>query len=116
MLRRSSLLDFFDAAFHVEIPFGNIVVFALENFFEPPDRIGYRNLFALSAGKYFRDAERLAQEALDLAGAEHGELVFGRKFIHTEDGDDVLEVLISLEHALNAASDVIMLRTYDVSS
>ena len=68
-------MDFLDAAFHVEIAFRNIVVFAFQNLFEAPHRISHRHLLAISAGEHRRHREWLAQEALDFSRAEHSELV-----------------------------------------
>ena len=89
-------LDLFDAAFHVEIAFGHFVVFAVEDFLEAADGVGDLDLLAFPAGKDFRHAEGLAQETLDFAGPKYRELVVGRQFVHAQDGDDVLEVFVSL--------------------
>jgi hypothetical protein len=48
---------------------------------------------ARRTGEHFSHEERLRQEALDLAGAGHGQLVFFRQFVHAQDGDDVLQAL-----------------------
>src|SRR5437016_1159679 len=115
-VQRSVFFDLVDAALHVKVSFGHVVVFAVENFLETADRVGHRNLFAGTAGEHFRHAEGLAQETLNLAGPEDSQLVLGREFVHAQDGDDVLEVLIALEHALNAAGDVIVFVADDVRS
>ena len=66
-----------DAALHVEILLGDIVVFAIEDFFEAADRLGNRNILACSPGENFGDVERLAQETLDFARAENVNLSSG---------------------------------------
>src|SRR5437660_11493596 len=38
-VNRKSLLDHVDVAFHVEVLLGNFVMFAIENFFEPANRL-----------------------------------------------------------------------------
>ena len=53
--------------------------------------------------------ERLREEALDLARARNRQLIFFRKLVHAENGDDVLERLVLLQRFLNAASGVVML-------
>src|SRR5690606_38179504 len=55
--------------------------------------------------------ERLGQEALDLTGAGHHQLVFLGQFVHAEDGDDVLQFLVALQHGLHAAGGVVVLGT-----
>src|SRR3954453_10262927 len=72
----SCLGDFLDAALHIEVSFRNAVVLAVENLLEPADGIGDRNLSALAAGEDLGGAERLAEEALNLSGSEHRQLVF----------------------------------------
>ena len=51
--------------------------------------------------KTFSDVERLRQEALDLTRAGHGEFVFFRQFVHAQNGDDVLQVLVALQGLLH---------------
>ena len=53
----------------------------------------------------------LTQEPLNLAGAEHHQLVFGAEFVHAKDCDDVLEILIALQNLLHPAGDIVMLFT-----
>jgi len=50
--------------------------------------------------------EGLGQEALDLPGPVHGDPVLLGQLVETEDGDDVLQLLIALEHALHPAGHV----------
>src|ERR1051326_5694997 len=71
----SGFLDFFDAAFHIEVAFRHFVMLAIEDFLEPTHGVSNGNLFARPAGEYFGNTERLAQEPLDFAGAEHGQFV-----------------------------------------
>src|SRR5205807_10220812 len=73
----SSFHNHIDAALHVEVLFGNFVMFAIEDFFEAAHRLRDRNILAFRAGKNFSDMERLAEEALNLAGAQNGEFVLG---------------------------------------
>src|SRR3954447_14746146 len=110
----SGLPDFLDAALHVEVPLKHVVVLAVEDLLEATDRVGDRHLAPLAPGEHLRRAERLAEEALDLARPEHGELVVGRQLVHPEDRDDVLEILESLQHLLDAAGDIVMLLADDV--
>ena len=45
--------------------------------------------------------ERLRQEALDLAGARHGQLVSRGQFVHAQNRDDVAEFLVALQRGLH---------------
>jgi hypothetical protein len=53
--------------------------------------------------------ERLRQEALDLESARDRELVVLRELVHAKDRDDVLERLVSLQHLLHVAGELVML-------
>src|ERR1044071_865100 len=110
----STLFNLVDAALHVKIRLGHVVVFAVQDFLEAADGLRHGHRFALPAGEDLGDGERLAEEPLNLAGAEHGELVVRGQFVHAENGDDVLEILVTLQHALEAAGDVIVFATDDV--
>ena len=85
----------------------------LQDFLEAAHRIGHRDLLALAPGEHLRHAEWLAQEALDLAGTQHRELVLRRKLVHSENRDDVLEILVALQDLLYSPRDVVMLLTDD---
>jgi hypothetical protein len=51
------------------------------------------------------DVEGLAEEALDLPGAGHDELVVFGELVDAEDGDDVLQVLVALQDLLDASGE-----------
>ena len=101
--------DFLDRADHVEGLLGILVVFAVHDRLEAADGVGQLHELAGRVGELLGDKEGLAEEALDLAGARHGQLVVFRQFIHAQDGDDVLQRLVLLQHFLHAAGDSVML-------
>ncbi len=51
------------------------------------------------------------QEALDLTRASYHQFVFFRQFVHTEDGDNVFQFLITLQDGLNATRGVVVFLT-----
>src|ERR1035441_5641545 len=104
-----NLLDLFDLAFHVEVAFVDVVVLAVEDFFEAFHGFGHRHLLAGTPRENLGHRERLTQEALNLTGAENRNFVVGRKLIHAEDRDEVLQVLVALEDFLDAAGNFIVL-------
>ncbi len=69
---------------------------------------------ARRAGEGLGHEERLAQEALDLAGARHGQLVLFGELVHAQNRDDVLQRLVALQDLLHAAGDVVVLFADDV--
>src|SRR6516164_7168123 len=109
---RLSVLSFFnfvDAALHVEILLGDIVMFALKNFLKAANRFSKLDVLAGFARKYFCYGKWLTQESLQLASTINGQLIFGTQLVHTQDGYNILKILIPLKHALNTSRDIIML-------
>src|SRR5881628_2264570 len=98
-----------DGADHVEGLLRQVIMLSFQDLPEGAHRLGDRHVFALQAGELLRHEERLRQEFLDLAGPGHDELVLFRKLVDSEDGDDVLEVLVALQDPLHAARGVIVL-------
>ena len=75
-----------------------------------------RTYYAGRPGELLGHVEGLGEKPLDLAGARHGELVLVREFVHAEDGDDVLQVLVPLEHLLHGAGRAVVFLTHDLGS
>ena len=65
------------------------------------------------AGERLGGEERLREEALDPARAGDGQLVLVAQLLDAEDGDDVLQVAVALEHPLHLAGDVVVLLADD---
>src|SRR5262252_7405215 len=95
----------FDPALHIEVVLRHLVVLAVEDFLESAHGVGDRDLLAFAPGERLSGTERLAEEALNLAGAQHGLFVLGRELVHPENRDDVLQILEALQHLLHAARD-----------
>ena len=87
---------------------------AFQNFLERPNCFGERNVLTLRAGELFGHEERLGEELLDFAGAGNESFVVFGKFFHTEDGNDVLQIFVALEHALDFTGDIVMVFTHNV--
>src|ERR671930_2688849 len=104
------LLDrLLDRADHVEGLLGQVVVLAVEDLREALDRVLELHVLAGRAGELLGDEVRLRQEALDLARAGDDEAVLVGELVDAEDGDDVLEVLVALEHLLDAGRRPVVL-------
>ena len=73
------------------------------------DRVLDGHVLAVAAGEDRGHEERLAHEALEPARAGDERLVVLRELVDAEDGDDVLEVAVALEDALDLARDVVVL-------
>src|SRR5689334_14943752 len=86
-----------DGTHVVEGLLGQSVVLAFEDLLATAHRFSRRDVLSGSAGEDFSDKEGLSQEALDAPRAGDRQLVFVRKLVDAEDGDDVLQVFVALQ-------------------
>ena len=86
---------------------------ALEDLLETAHGVRDRHQLALATREALGDVERLGQEPLDLARPRHGELVVLGKLLHAEDRDDVLQILVALQHLLHALRRVVVVLADD---
>src|SRR3954452_15204527 len=91
------LEDVVDRPLQQEGALRQVVVLALDDLLERAHRVLDRDVGARGARELLGHEERLREEALDLSGPLHGELVLVRELVDSEDGDDVLELLVALE-------------------
>jgi len=90
-----------------------VVPLSFHQLLERPNRILDLDISPGGAGEFLGHEERLGKEALNLPGPGDDELVFFREFVHSQDGDDVLEVLVLLKDELDPAGDGVMLLSDD---
>src|SRR5262249_24026875 len=89
------------------------IVLTGENALEAVDGVLERNDLAVLTGEHLGDVEGLRQEALDLTRTVHDALVFFRQFVHTQNRDDVLQFLVTLQHGLHATGHLVVLVAHD---
>lgn len=77
---------------------------AFEDFLKALNGIFQLDKLAFGAGKHLGDKKRLRQKALDLAGTGNRQSVFVGKFVHAQNGDNILQRFIFLQNFLYAAS------------
>src|SRR5690606_24904326 len=104
----------FDRADHIECLFGHVVALAVEYLAEALDRVFDLNILALEARELLADRERLREESLDAACTRNGELVVLAQFVEAENGDDVLQILITLQNTLDLLRRIVMLVADDL--
>src|SRR5690606_2595180 len=90
-----------------------VVELALADLVERLDRLGQRHRRPGDTGERLRDQHVLRQEPLDPASPVHRELVLLGQFVHTEDGDDVLQLLVLLQDPDDLGRDPVVLLTDD---
>src|SRR3954452_11126936 len=106
--------DVVDRALEQEGRLGQVVVLAVQDLLEGADRLRDRDVRARRAGELLGDVERLGQEALDLARPLHRDLVLVGELVDAEDRDDVLQLLVALQHLLHLVGDAVVLLADDV--
>src|SRR5439155_1435827 len=91
----------------------NVVVLTFDDFTEAANGVFNLDVLAFEAGELSGYEHRLREELFDFPSARDGALVVVGKFFDTENGDDVLQVLIALQNGLDGARDGVVIRAYD---
>src|SRR5919201_1479956 len=107
------LLRVGDGADHVEGLLWKIVVLAVEDLAEALHGVLDLDVLGRDAGEFLGDVHGLREEFLQLARPRHEQLVLVRQLVDAEDGDDVLKVLVALQHALDLAGRPVVLLADD---
>src|ERR1035437_57657 len=110
---RRFLEHFLDGPLHVECLLGQAVVLAFDNFAEALDGIGELDVLALEAGELLGHVEGLGEELLNFARARHNQLVFVGEFVDTQNRDDVLQILVALQGALDHLGHLVVVLADD---
>src|SRR5680860_949879 len=99
--------DFFDRALVHEGRFWQGVVLAFEDFLERAHGVGQWHEATGNAGELLGGEVRLGHESFDASSAGDSLAVLIAEFLDTEDGNDVLQLTVALQHALDFASSVV---------
>src|SRR5439155_18172068 len=108
------LHDVLDRALQQEGALRDLIVLAVDDLLERAHSVLDLHVSAGGPGELLGDEERLGEEALDLAGPLHGELVLVGELVDSEDGDDVLELLVALQALADLVGHLEVLLPYDV--
>ena len=100
--------SFVDCSDVQERLFGKIIDLAVENHIETANAFLDGDHYSRYARKLFGYGEGLAQEALNASCAVHRLPVFVGEFVHSEDGNDVLQLFVFLQNLLYALCAVVM--------
>ena len=85
----------------------------VQDFGEAAHGVAHGHILAGLVGESFGHKERLGEEALYFAGAEHGLPVVVGKFLNAQNGDDVLQVAVALQHLLHAPRHAVVFVAHD---
>src|SRR5690606_1648743 len=98
----------FDGSFQVESSFGIFIHFAVHNHVETTYGVFDVYHHAGNPGKLLCYVEWLGKEALHAACTLNDQFVFLGKFIHTQNGDDILKFLVTLQDFLYTLSAIVV--------
>ena len=82
---------------------------AFHDLFEPANRLGKRDIFPLTAGKWSGYKEWLREKLLDLSCSSHNQFVFFRKFVDPQNRDDILKIFVLLQNQFLGSGRIVML-------
>ena len=85
-----------------------VIVLTIQDFLETTNRFLNRYILARHVSESLSNKHGLRQESLYLAGTGHCNLVFIAELFNTQNGYDILKVLIPLQHALYAPRNLVM--------
>ena len=74
---------------------------AIQNHAEAAHRIAYGDVTTGLTGELFGYEHRLAEEVFHLAGSRDQYFVIVRQLFNAQDGDDILQVFVALQHLLH---------------
>lgn len=100
-----------DATNHVESVLGQVVVLTVQDLLEGSDGLLQSHQLTGDTSENLGDSEWLGQESLDLSGSLDGQLVGLGQLIHTQNGNDILQGLVSLQGLLDTGSNIVVLLT-----
>lgn len=99
---------------HIEGSFWVFITLSVDQGLESSNRLLQGDELSWSGSEDFTHEEWLRQELLDLSGSGDGQLIFDGQFIHTQDGNDILEGLVVLEDLLDSSGGLVVLLTDNV--
>ena len=80
-----------------------MIDFAVEDHAESANRVSNRHIAPGLTGELLGNVHRLAEEVLHLARARHQDLVIVRQLFYAENRNDILQILVTLQHLLRFA-------------
>src|SRR5215813_2051306 len=100
--------NFVDRTFHIESLLRHVVVLAFNDLLEAAHRILNLDVASCVTGELFGHVEWLRQELLDFPGASYSDLIVFGKLVDSQNGDDVLQIFITLQDSLYSLGNVVV--------
>src|SRR5215471_3622375 len=110
----SALSDLLDRALHIEITFRHVIVFAVQNFLESTNCVGNRYLFAFTTSEDLRHTKRLTEKTLNFARSKYRHLILRREFVHSENGNNILQIFVTLQYFLDTTGNFVVLLAHNI--
>mgnify|MGYP006872938123 CR=1 FL=1 len=96
-----------------EVALRNIVMLTFQNLAEAADGFGNRNILSFHSCKLPCNEEGLGKESLYLSRTGYHQLILLGKLIHTQDSNDILQLVITLQQLLHTSGHTVMLLPYN---
>src|SRR5690606_36669155 len=90
----------FNRTLHIKHTLRNVIDIAIQQHTETTYCVFNRDVFAFKTCELFRNLHWLAEEVFDLTRTAIEQFIVVSYFFYTENGDDVLQVLVTLEYLL----------------
>lgn len=84
------------------------------NYLETGNALLQIHVLARGTGEHFSNMERLAQEPLNFSSTSNSQLVIFTEFIHSQNGDNILKVLVILKNFLYSTSSIVVFLSQDM--
>ena len=101
--------DFINATCEQETALRQCIALTAENHFESAKCFFQRYILSRHTCKLLCNRETLRKETLNLTCAVNGQFIFFRQFVHTHNGNDILQFFVSLQYMLYRTGNFIML-------
>ncbi|KAH3670907.1 hypothetical protein OGAPHI_000618 [Ogataea philodendri] len=101
--------DIFNTTNHVECVFRQVVVLSFQDSLERSNSVLQSDQSTLNTSENLSNGKWLRQESLDLSSSLNSQLVLFRQLIHTQNSNDILERLVSLQGLLDVGGNIVVL-------
>lgn len=95
----------------IKLTLRKVVTFTVDDSLERGDGVLHLDELTLNTSENLGNSKGLAQETLELTGTLDGKLVGFGQFVHTQNGNDILERLVLLDHHLDLGGGVVVVLT-----
>ena len=98
----------------VQFTMGQEIGYSHDIYLETFDTLLQLNILSRCTRENFSNMERLAKEPLNLPSTSDRQLVIFAELIHSQNGNNILQILVILKNLLNTTSSIVVLLTQNM--